>query len=69
MFLMSPKTPNTREAKLYNDQKSRNSHSVIGLWYTIVYTIGKSLIHFFIIYRYCIWDLPERHDFAQVYLG
>ena len=29
MFLMSSKAPNTREAKLYNEHKSRNNHSVI----------------------------------------
>ena len=35
MFLMSPKAPNTREDKLYNEQKSRNNHSVIGILYAL----------------------------------
>ena len=45
MFLMSSKAPNTKEAKLYNERKSRKNHSVIGLWNTIVHTRFKYLIN------------------------
>ena len=42
-----------------------NNHNVIGLWYTIVHTKVKSMIHFFIVL--CNWGLPERHNFAHVF--